>query len=330
MAGVRAGIARSHRRRRYASAGLAAFTLLAVSGTAVLVARPEQPASRPADNLAANAQTGPVPPQECRLSLGWLPEGLVEPSRICGPTAQSVLYPMYDGPYLSVSIDQSGWQGPRNTRGWEPVTVNGEAGYLVTRATRTFVKFPLPSGRWVSVEYGVGMPGARATAGLEATARRIAEHISETPTESLNAPFAPTYLPPGQRLANLRRDGDGASVTYQDGSGRIIGATSTSTTEDGVIGEFLEFDDGAGYRISWTSNPPGDYLPLKQGERIADIQGRPAHRFNEDGIVVVDGFHGGQLTVSTRYPVSLHRKLPKPANPTPELVRIAEGVRWLG
>lgn len=330
MAGVRAGIARNRRRRRYASAGVAALTVLAMGSAAALIGGSEQSPSRSAEGPAPNAQTGPVPPQECRLSFGWLPEGLVEPIRSCGPRTQSVLYPMDGGPYLNVSIDQSGWQGPRNTRGWKRVTVNGEGGYITARPTRAFVRFPLPSGRWVDIEYGIGTPGAKATAGLEATVRRIAEEISETPTDSISIPFAPTYLPPGQHLADVGQGGGGTSLrlNYQDGSGRVVGEPMALGTEDGVTSEYPRIDAGVGFSISWASDP-AHAIPLDQGERIADIQGRPAYLFNRGQMVVVDGFHDGQLNVSTSYPTPHQQRPPSPGHLRPELVRIAEGVDWL-
>ncbi|MCW3843181.1 hypothetical protein ONA70_24060 [Micromonospora yasonensis] len=324
LAGVRAGIARARRRRRYTAAGLAAFTVLALSGTAVVVGRSELSSPRPAGSATPPA----VPAQECRLSFGWLPEGLAEPSRNCGPRRQSVLYPITGGPYLAVSIDQSGWQGPAKiTPGWKPTTVNGRTGQIVTRRTRAFVQFPLPSGHWVDIEYG----GGKGAPELEATARRIAEHISETPAGSLTAPFTPTYLPAGQRLAFVgQRRGSEFNVAYQDGSGRIIGSSGTATTQDGVIVDEIEIDSGTEYHISWRSDLGNDD-PTALGERIGNIQGHPAYLLNGGSLLTIEGFHGGELSVAANLPID-ERGRPRsaPAGLTSVLIRIAEGVRWPG
>ncbi|MFG2058194.1 hypothetical protein ACGFI9_29650 [Micromonospora sp. NPDC048930] len=334
LAGVRTGIARSRRRRRYATAGLAGLAVLALTGTAVVVDRSERSSPRPAGSPAPPA----VPAQACGLSFGWLPEGLDEPTRDCGPRRQSVLYPMAGGPYLAVSIDQSAWQGYAKIKpGWKPVTVNGRNGQIVTRRTRTFIRFPLPSGHWVFLEYGVGQPSGKATTGLAPTAQRIAEHISEAPAGSLTVPFAPTYLPSGQRLDHIGQGAGGAtaSVGYQDGSGRIVGS-GTATTEDGVAIEKPYVDTGIGYGISWSSDPR-NVINLAEAERAmrtertVDVQGSRAYLINQGDVLVVESFHGGQLTVSVNLPIGDPRNHPpRPSNVSQELLRIAEGVRWLG
>jgi hypothetical protein len=330
LAGVRDGIARSGRRRRYATVGLAAVATLGLTGTTVLVGGDEEFLPRPADSTSPSARATPVPPQECRLSLGWLPTGLSTPIRSCGPAAQSILYPMSGGPYLSVSIDQSGRQGTPTVRGWKPVAVNGRPGRTVTRATRSFVEFPLPSGRWASLEYGVGTPGGPATKGLEATARRIAEQVTEAPSGLLSSPFAPTYLPSGQRLATVT-DGGGrlSGVAYRDGSGLPSGGRE-GVTEDGVVTDQPTIDVDATYRITWTADAANRF-PLNPDERVGDVQGLPAYLTNQGRALVLEGFHGGQLVVSGSGPVPARLSPSPDSTVTPsELVRIAEGVRWFG
>ncbi|MER5332968.1 hypothetical protein [Micromonospora sp. NPDC002717] len=330
LAEVRVGIARSARRRRYATVGLAAVATLGLTGTTVLIGGDEGFLSRPADSASPSGRATPVPPQECRLSLGWLPTGLSTPIRSCGPAAQSILYPMSGGAYLSVSIDQSGRQGTPTTRGWKPVAVNGRPGRTVTRATRSFVEFPLPSGRWASLEYGVGTPGGPAAKGLETTARRIAEQLTETPSGPLGAPFAPAYLPAGQRLAMVTHGGGlHFGVAYQDGSGRPHGAAE-GITEDGVVTDLPTIDVGTTYRISWSADAANRF-PLNPDERVGDVQGLPTYLTNQGRALVLEGFHGGQLVVSGSSPVPVRvSSPPDPAAVTPELVRIAQGVRWFG
>ncbi|SBT51620.1 hypothetical protein [Micromonospora auratinigra] len=344
LAGIRAGITRRRRHHRYLSVGVTALTVLALTGTAVLIGRPDHRPTGVADGSPANPTprpTGrpseepvtPVPPQQCRLRFGWLPTGLARPLRSCGPREQSVLYPMAGGRYLSVSIDQSGWPGPVNTRGWTPLTVHGRPGYLAVRATRAFVCFPLPSGRWVDVEYGDGQPGGPAVTGLAATARRIAEHISEQDTGPIRVPLATTYLPKGQQLAAVGNDSSRFTVRYQDGSGRNTGKPITGTTEDGLTSESPRIDTGTGYRIDWSSDPRD--MPsageLERYERLPDIQGRPAYLLNQGDLIVVADFHGGWLSVGLHFVIrDVSQPGPVAGGHRSQLVRIAQGVRWLG
>ncbi|HEV8562343.1 MAG TPA: hypothetical protein VGR06_38990 [Actinophytocola sp.] len=57
-------------------------------------------------------------------------------------------------------------------------------------------------------------------------------------------------------------------------------------------------------------------MNLLAAERIADIQGRPAYLTDNRKTLVVNIYHGAMLAIS--------------GAPLDELIKIAEGVRWLG
>ncbi|WP_320068901.1 hypothetical protein [Micromonospora sp. RTGN7] len=338
LAGIRAGVRRSRRRRRFAVAGSAGAAVLVLAGGGLLVQRLPIPpvGSTPAtdgvdgvDGVAAAAAAGPVQPQPCRLGFGWLPTNLATPMWTCGPGDQRVLYPMDGGPYLRVDVDHSGWQPPLSRKGWEPVVVNGRTGRMAVKNTRALVLFPLSSGRWVGLEYGVGQPGGPRTEKLGETAKRIAEGIGETVASTVRVPFAPSYLPRGQRFVSAL-GGTKSGLTYREGSGRVLDRKPVQgLTEDGIPTDRPTVDYGVGYSIRWGptgSEPTGKEL----GERAdRDVQGLPTYLVNRGMTVIVDGFHGGQLSVSLNGPERIRPTAPT-APPTGELLQIAEGIRWTG
>ncbi|RGC69725.1 hypothetical protein C5N14_04805 [Micromonospora sp. MW-13] len=332
LAGIRAGVRRSRRRRRFAVAGAASAAVLVLAGGGFLVQRlpiPPVGATPATDRVDAAAAAGPVQPQPCRLSFGWLPTNLAAPMRTCGPGDQRVLYPMDGGPYLRVDVDYSGWQPPLSRNGWEPVVVNGRTGRMAVQNTRALVLFPLPSGRWVDFEYGVGQPGGPRTEKLGETAKRIAEGIGETVAGTVRVPFAPTYLPRGQRFV-AALGGTASGLIYREGSGRVLDRKpAQGATEDGIPTDRPTIDYGVGYSIRWDpagSEPTGREL----GERAdRDVQGLPTYLVNRGRTVIVDGFHGGRLSVFLHEPEWIRPTAPS-APPTGELLRIAEGIRWTG
>lgn len=360
MAGVRTGIVRSKRRRRYGTAAATVATVLAVIGGALNVGslglhpRPriagplslEVPTPTPTPTPTPGQTITSAPMKKChQLRLDWLPAGLsTPPIRSCDSEATSVLYPLIGapngsgspGPYLRVELDNTDWQPPLDLPGWTRVTINGRAGRVATRPTRTMLRFPLPSRQWVSIEYGLGMPGGKSQRGLAAIATRIAEHATEAPAATIRARFAPTWLPDGLTLRSITAGPSGETVTYTDGPGRTAEPTRI-TTEDGIVDVDRWASPDNDISISW--QPDGRQPPRTDGtERLPDIQGLPA--YFGFGAVTVLGFHGGSLDVQGHSrrtaPSPSATAQPGPSGPVPsyvdrdELVRIAAGVRWLG
>ncbi|MGW1057306.1 hypothetical protein [Micromonospora rubida] len=339
LAGIRAGVRRSHHRRRFAAAGAAGTIGVALVGGLLAGQLAFGPAPEAMAPGSAARPVTPVPAQACRLSFEWLPTGLsTPPIRTCGPGAQGVLYPMAGGPYLRVDLAAAGWQPPLERTGWDPVVVNGRAGRMAVRDSRALLLFPLPSGRWVDVEYG----GPRAA--LRETAKRIAGGIGETVADTVRVPFTPTYLPRGQYLVALQ-SGTASGLTYRDGSGRVLDRQpAQGITEDGVNTDEPVIDHGIEYSIRWE---PAGLGPSAMGfGKRSDraVQGLPTYVLNRGLLMIVDDFHGGRLTLSSNATMSVPPSAPtaeptnkavplRPSSPPEadrELRRIAEGIRWTG
>ncbi|NBE81620.1 hypothetical protein [Micromonospora rubida] len=100
-------------------------------------------------------------------------------------------------------------------------------------------------------------------------------------------------------------------------------------TEDGIPTDQPTIDYGVGYSIRWEpagSEPTGEEL----GERVdQNVQGLPTYLLNRGRTVIIDGFHGGRLSVSLNGSERILPATPT-APPTDVLLRIAEGIRWTG
>jgi hypothetical protein len=329
LAEVQARIVRGRRRRRIGGAVTAVVAALAVAGLLVGGVGGLAGRSHRGTGQWAGVRVEPVPPQRCTVRLGWVPAGLRPPLRGCGPLGESLLYPMAGGAYLRMDVSNLPWQHRTDLAGWERVDIGGRTGLVASRATRTILWFALPSGRWANLEYGKGYPSAQGgpQAGLRADALTIARAVSEDGTDTVRVGFVPAYLPPGMRLAEVATLGPPpgfGELSYGDGS-LALRTVGTSGTEDGIEDEDPVFDRGHTVSIR-LSAPDPELDKVAAGTPVATVAGRPAYLINQGTELVVPGFHGGDLTVSTTSPGAPgYESLPRE-----ELIRIAQGVRWLG
>jgi hypothetical protein len=325
---VRTRVARRRRRRMTGTAIVAAAVVIAVFG-ALTVERSLGGRGHSTAQATASPAVMPVPPQRCMLRFGWLPPGLDPPSRSCGPAGEEVGYPMGAGNYLDVSMLNSSWQPTLDTPGLQQIKVGGRPAAIASRPTRTIIIFQLPSGHWVSLEYGKGYPSSsEQQATLRTDALAIANSVSEGPAEEIQVAFAPGYLPAGMRLARIypgATPGTG-SLEYNDGTGSVT-KVEMGGTEDGIPVSLPVTDER--YNVSISLGPPEPGLPGDSANPVGHLGNLTIYLINNNGAsVVVPGFHGGVLSV-----FSLVKPLIEPPPPTlstDELIKIAEHVQWFG
>jgi hypothetical protein len=299
------------RRRRRSAAALAAgaaLAVLAVIGSAAVVgARMALP---PASVGAPATATFPVDASH-GVDFGWLPDDMRLADRGGGPDV------MAGGPYLVASVVPYVWQPKLDLTGWQRTEINGRPGRIVSRPTRTFVLWQLPSGHWADLEFGRGLPrGTDGQPGVEQDARRIAASVTEAPPRSGSSRLRLTYLPQGYRVdqASHGTNKAGQSVDVVRGVTGTIRLTGTQTygTEDGVTTEVPTFAADGTFQVLLDKRDAGagdDYAHREGWTRIADVQGYPAYTnatLNTSrrprGIqIVVVGFDGGQLRLTSNF-----------------------------
>lgn len=329
LLGMRAGIDRRRRRQRYyRTGGVLAAVLLAMTASTVAVTVIRDGGGAPAP--VGSADLIPVGEWKSTLRLGWVPDGLQPPTTTGTEFAEDILYPGSSLPplqdYLRVSLHLVSETPKLDLPGWQRVDVNGRPASERSEPTRTIVVFQMPSGRWAEVEFGRGVPngGPDGQPGHRETALRVARSIDETGDTPLRTGFAPSYLPAGQRIVGVSTE-----VNSPAGFGRVYSAGPVGPPAQNLPGSrgfLLGVDGQQGPGVSIFVEE-AEEATLEGAERIADIQGRPAYRLNNGHMIVMTDFHGGALTVIA----TLGKQQPnKELMPEAELVKVAEGVRWLG
>jgi hypothetical protein len=318
LAGVAGGI-RRRRRRRWAGGTAAVLALVLVAG-AVVVRSPW--AGGRTDDPPAGKTVVPTGDWNRTLRFGWLPEGMT-PDLSTVSTTGEVAFSRADARYLRVTLYSPDLQPRLEQPGWQRITIGGLPGRLVSRTTRTLIKWQLPSGRWADLEYGHAEPGETdAQPALQASAERIAAGITQGDPEPVRVAFALTHVPRGMRIVGVRSYPERGGVIELAPQSRAAPRFETSTGEEAVVDDRLVVDASEGLLVSVM---PGDVSPGDVGTPVDDVQGRPA--WSLDPVagrgVTVDWEHG----VLTVMPASWD------ADPalTLEVFRaVAEGVRWTG
>ncbi len=331
---VRVRVARQRRRRLAGRAVAAVASVIAVLGAVAIV---ERWPDRPLDTAAPSPGTGigqamPVPPQQCTLRFGWLPPGLKDPTRSCGPAEENVLYPMAGGNYLSVEMLKVSWQPKLDLPGLQQIKVGGRPAAISSKPTRTIITFQLPSGHWIQLEYGRGHPGSSSSRSQQTTlhndALAIANGVSEGTAEDVQVAFAPAYLPAGMRLTSV---GTGATpgtgqLHYGDGSGSVTKVDVVGTT-DGIQDSMPVTDDRHTVSISLLSPDPSRLG--HSAEPVGHLGNLPIYSINGGMAVLVPGFHGATLEVATSAVRYVNpTEPPDAAVSTDELIKIAQHVQW--
>jgi hypothetical protein len=332
LAGVARGVRRRARRSAAALAAGVALAVLAVSGAVVIAIGPAPPAS-----VGAPVQ-GAFPADAAHgVNFGWLPDDV---GRGGGPDVSA------GGPYLVASVLPYVWTPTLDLTGWQRTEINGRPGRIVSRPTRTFLLWQLPSGHWAGLEFGRGMPrGADAQPGVELDARRIAAAITEAPYRRGSSRLRLTYLPQGYRvdLTSHATDTAGRSVDMVRGVAGTIRLTGTRTSysDDGVTTESPTFAADGSFQVvldQRDARAADDYVHRPGWTRIADVQGHPAYTNSAPNtspgprplqIVVLD-FHGGQLRLTSNFGTNPEVVVVGLAGGGPtyeELLEVANGIR---
>jgi hypothetical protein len=305
-----------------------AAVVLVVTASSVAVTALRDGARPPAP--VASGDPIPVGEWKSTLHVGWLPDGLAPPLITSTAYAEDILYPGTNTPsrrdYLRVSLYPA---SETPDRSGQPVDVNGRQGYEKSEPTRTIVVFPLPSGRWANVEFGRGVPGGgpNGQPGHRETALRIARSIDQSGNTMLRTGFAPSYLPAGQRIVGVSTD-----VRAPAGFGRVhtsapAGQPAPPPSDSAAFSGGIDGQPGPGVSIFIDEVAT---VALAGAERIADIQGSPAYRVNGGQMIIVTDFHGGALSVMATLGEIEPGEGAPPLVSEAELIKIAEGVRWLG
>lgn len=299
--GVQAGIDRRHRRNRYYRTGIAVALVLAVSLLAASIsAQPRE-----------HAPIG-IPVGEWKNSIRptWLPDGLVAQEFTATLANESITY---QSPNLNlfISIGSATPVRPLNEQGWDQTEISGRPAHEYSVPGLTILDFQLTSGRWAEVRLSKSQPDDTDTrATVREPAQRVARSLEETGDLRLSTKFAPTYLPNGQRIVGV-----GTNIFTPAGFGSIV-CTDTVPEAPNLF-------------IAMTNVAVNKDLDATA--RIADIQGRQAYRSVSGGAVFVADFHGGTLAVGASNQATLGYPDSEPALvPLSELIKIAEGVRWVG
>jgi hypothetical protein len=317
LAGVRAGI----RRRRRTRSAVAALAMVLLTGVALA-----WPAAPPRSDGVIPVGSWPT-----TFTVGWVPDGLTLLT-VSSTAFQEARTYSSGSATLTIQVDNADRTPLTELPGWAAFEVAGRPGQEISRPTRTLIRFTFPSGRLVEVQYHQESGDGPDQAALRVGAERVSAALRETGADPVRARFAPTYLPKGQRIV-----GFDAQEPAANGEGAIIAVAGSlaprpaevSTESDGIVREQRSVDLGVGVTIQFLLNrKPTDY-----DELIAPIGGRPAYLTNK-AVVVVSDFHGGWLeitpTVDGSSPPLLSADDIFRLLPPAELIKIAEGVRWVG
>jgi hypothetical protein len=296
LRGINTGIDRRRRRNRCYRVG---FTVIAVV-LLVIVAVSAQ--AQPPDQTPAVI---PVGEWKNTIRPTWLPAGLIAQRFTATLTDESISYRSGDSNF-SIQVGNGGLTHPGNA---ERISIGGRPAVAWSESTGTTLGFELPSGRWAMVALSWTRPAPELIIRDEAI--RIARSIEETGDRLLRIGFAPSYLPAGHRVVGVE-----TNAFTTDGFGTVVCAA--------VPGQ------GPGIRISMSTME----INKSSTVRVADIQGRPAYRSISGASLYVTEFNGGTLTIDATLDgekVWPHEALP-PAGilPLTELIKVAEGVRWIG
>ena len=298
---IHTGIARRTRRNRRLRTGLAIAFILIVSLVAGVIA----PQSR------ERAPAG-IPVGEWRNTIRptWLPDGFVAQEFSVTRAKESTEYHARDA-NLTISIVGADPRAEFGQQAWQPVEINGRSAAERSSPGLTWLIFQLPSGRWVEIQLVSSLPDGTGTQPrFRQDALHIAESLEETGELRLRTSFAPGYLPADQHIVGLK-----SNIFLPAGFGSIVCATAGQPSS---------------LFISLTNVPVNKNLG--GFVQIADIQGRSAYWSAGIGTVFVSDFHGGTLAVGATDQAALgfldfSRTSPFPLQ---ELIKIAEGVQWVG
>lgn len=321
LMGVHAGITRRRRRqRRHRITGAIALVVLAVATSVLVTTRTRKPP--PAEPRPGNEWPS-------TLHVGWLPDD-VHPltSHVSTQAYEELRYgELGDRVRMTVNVDNIDLSDRIQGSTMHRIEINGRPA-LEPAAPDGFdavVIWQLPSGRWASlrIEKATDQPAA-----LQATGIRVAESVRET-RELVRTGFAPTYLPVGERVIGVSMDIPATGRGYVVCASGPLGLRPESARFEGIANG-LPADLGLSVTIALLTDLPG-YLSDRR-VRIADIQGRTAYWRSAPGTVMVSDYHGGWLLVSASTSLDGPKSLDAQRNPLPqaELVKVAEGVRWVG
>lgn len=295
---IHTGIARRDRRNRYLRTGFAIATIVVLLILSMASAIPAPRQREPAH----------VPVGEWKNSINptWLPEGMVAQEFVATLTEERITYHAREADLIiHLSPDRS--VHPQYGQQRE---IDGRPAVEVSSPGLVVLDVQLSSGRWALIE--LSRSGTFAQAAIREDAVRIARSLRETGDLRLRTRFAPSYLPTGQQIIGVE-----SNIFTPPGFGSVVCTAGTDRTKQLFI----------------TLTNVAVNKDLDQTTRIADIQGRPAYRANSGATVLVAGFHGGTLSVGASHEAQLgFPNLGTPASPVPlsELIKIAEGVQWVG
>jgi hypothetical protein len=324
LAGMRAGIERRRRRARIGAVlGLVTLALVTTTVAAEL--------SRHRDVPAAPAQLIPVGAWRSTIRAGWVPDGMTIHA-ISSKVTDEALYYTSDVASLSISLDRVDVGRDLDLPGWQRVSINRRQGREAAAATQALVVFPLPSGRWAQVRYArLSTNNWLTEAEYRAGAERVATSVRDDATIQLRVGFAATYLPRHQRIVGIlspaRATAGFGSISVASGS--LQPGTARDYNTDGIVDRRRPAEFGPGVTIAVNAMNFDPQVVV----RIANIQGRPAYLADAGRSVFVADFHGGTLRVEATLdgePTPSAGFPPPEAVPAPELIKVAEGVRWIG
>ncbi|MFL6143605.1 MAG: hypothetical protein ACJ72N_17305 [Labedaea sp.] len=153
----------------------------------------------------------------------------------------------------------------------------------------------LGSGRWADVRLTLLPNGTLGEPELRVRADRVAGSLHEGADLPVRVDVAPTYLPDGVRVVGVSAD---ATIP---GRGTVYCAAQSEPVRLTVSFTLVNLLTGS--------------------ERIGEIQGRPAYLADNRRTVAVNIYHGGMLAVSA---------VGDTPPPLAELIKVADGVRWVG
>jgi hypothetical protein len=314
LVGIRSGIVRQRRRRQlYRTIAVVQAVALVLVATAVTtMALRNRNAPAPANQLDEWTST---------LQPGAIPDGWVVRNIMSNAIAENISYGNDTGEGLRVTLDKVGTSPRTDMPGWERTEINGRPAWqLPGDDFRAIIQWQLPSGRWAEVDFAKHYPQSSSPE-LRApeVARQVAETTRESGTTRLVTGFEPTYLPAGIRVGGVEVE------PAAPGFGTLLATSGTPRTttngDDRSLKSLSQLgSDGRDLYVRVSADRPD---PAMMGERIADIQGRPAYKMRTGHGVMVSDFHGGVLSVGTYSDLST-------AVLVMDLVKIAEGVRWVG
>jgi hypothetical protein len=222
---------------------------------------------------------------------------------------------------LRIRIDNVDRERSLNLPGWESTTLNYRPVRAYIRSSIALFVWQLPSGRWAEMDLRLDGESQSRMQGIMLT---ILYEFKEKQGMPLSVNFAPTYLPTDHRIIGV-----GIAPPLGHGLGTIT--TSTGSLEPRELAEYRVGPDlvdqrrrpdlGRGLTIAVHKDYPP---PLDTFKQLPDIDGRPAsYYFGANHELVIRNFHGGVLVITN---VS---SLPAASDPLSELIKVAEGIRWL-